>query len=79
MDSDLLHYPTGGDVHVRDRVQYRSIFATVVCVTDGDKAEFSPGYEEYSGCGRGITISDDDGTLTSINEADEQLVFVRRA
>jgi hypothetical protein len=78
MDSELLHYPAGGEVHLRDRVRYHDNFATVVCVTDGDNAEFSPGYEDYSGFDRGIMICDDDGTVTSIKESDDQLVFVGR-
>lgn len=79
LDSELLHYTTGGEVHARDRVEYRSNFATVVCVTDGDKAEFSPGYEGYAGYDRGIIIREDDGKITSVNETDEDLVFVGRA
>jgi hypothetical protein len=79
MHSKLLSYSSGQDVQLRDRVEYRGVFATVVFVTDGEDSEWSPGYEGYSGYDRGLVVRDDDGTLTSVQETDEQLVLARRA
>jgi len=78
MDAELLQYTTGEGVQVGDRVQYLGIFATVVVVSDGETYQVAPGYEDYAGVERGLMICDDDGTLTTINETDERLVFVER-
>jgi hypothetical protein len=78
MDSAPLLYMSGEEVRVGDRVQYCAIFATVVVVSDGETSESSPGYEDYSGADRGVIVCDDDGTLTTLGEPDERLIFVER-
>ena len=79
MDSDLLHYITGEEVHAGDRVQRNGEFATVVFVSNGDTEEFAPGYETYAGTERGITLCDDDGAMNFIGEPDDLLALVDRA
>jgi hypothetical protein len=49
-----------------------------VVVSDGENYQLASGYEDYSGAERGLMVCDDDGTLNSISETDEQLVFVER-
>ncbi len=78
MDAELLYYTSGEDVQLGDRVQYRGTFATVVVVSDGETYQLAPGYEDYAGAERGVMICDDDGTLTTLSEADYQLVFSER-
>ena len=78
MDAAPLLYATGEEVHAGDRVQYRANFATVVFVSDGENCEYSQGYEDYAGSDRGLMVCDDDGTLDTLGEPDEQLVFVGR-
>ena len=78
MDSDLMHYISGEEVHAGDRVQYRGSYATVVVVSNGEDQEFSPGYEDHSCCDRGILLCDDDWATNMIREADENLSFVDR-
>ena len=78
MDAEQLQYATGEGVQVGDRVQYGGTFATVVMVSDGETYQITPGYEDYSGAERGLMICDDDGTRTTLNETDEQLVFIER-
>ena len=79
MDSDLLHYTSGEEVHAGDRVQRDGNFATVVFVSNGESEEFTPGYEEYTGYDRGILLCDDDGVTTFMGDPDEMLAFVDRA
>ena len=78
MEAGPLLYATGEEVHAGDRVQYGATYATVVFVSDGETYEYSTGYEDYSGSDRGLMICDDDGTLSTLGEPDEQLVFVGR-
>jgi hypothetical protein len=78
MDAELLHYSSGEDIQIGDRVQYGGAFATVVVVSDGETYQLAPGYEDYAGAERGVMICDDDGTLTTTDETDEQLIFVGR-
>jgi hypothetical protein len=78
MDSDLLHYVTGEEVHAGDRVQHHGDFATVVFVSNGDTEEYAPGYEDYGGSDRGILLCDDDGVTTFIGDPDDLLAFVDR-
>ena len=78
MDADLLQYSSGEDVQLGDRVQYGGVFATVVVVSDGETYQTAPGYEDYAGVERGVTVCDDDGTLSTINDTDERLIFVDR-
>ena len=78
MDAELLHYTSGEEILIGDRVQYGGLFATVVVVSDGDTYQLAPGYEDNAGAERGLMICDDDGTLNSISETDEQLTFVGR-
>jgi hypothetical protein len=78
MDADLLHYTSGEEVQLGDRVQYGGTFATVVVVSDGETSQTAPGYEDYSGVERGLMVCDDDGTLNTINDTDERLIFVDR-
>ena len=79
MDATPLLYTTGEEVHAGDRVQYRANYATVVFVSDGENYEYSNGYEDYAGSDRGVMVCDDDGTLNTLGDADDQLVFVGRA
>lgn len=76
MESASLLYTSGEEVHAGDRVQYRGTFATVVVVSDGESYELATGYEDHAGAERGVIICDDDGSLTTLNEYDEQLIFV---
>jgi hypothetical protein len=78
MEAGPLLYTTGEEVHAGDRVQYCAGFATVVFVSDGESYEYSNGYEDHVGADRGLIICDDDGTLNTLGEPDEQLVFVGR-
>ena len=78
MDAELLHYSSGEDIQLGDRVQYGGTFGTVVVVSDGENYQLASGYEDYSGAERGLMVCDDDGTLNSISATDEQLVFVER-
>jgi hypothetical protein len=78
MDAELLQYATGEGIRIGDRVQYGGVFATVVVVSDGETYQVAPGYEDYAGVERGLTICDDDGELTTINETDERLIFEER-
>ncbi len=73
-----LHYVSGEEVHAGDRVQHKGDYATVVFVSDGESEEFAPGYEDYTGSERGITIADDDGAITFVGDPDEMLTFVDR-
>ena len=78
MDAELLHYTSGEEIQIGDRVQYGGAFATVVVVSDGETYQLAPGYEDHAGAERGVMICDDDGTLNSTDETDERLVFVGR-
>ncbi|HVM49868.1 MAG TPA: hypothetical protein VMU04_17700 [Candidatus Acidoferrum sp.] len=78
MDAAPLLYTTGEEVHAGDRVQYRANFATVVFVSDGETCEYSSGYEDYVGSDRGLIVCDDDGSLTTVGDADEELVLMGR-
>ena len=78
MDAELLHYTSGEEIQIGDRVQYRGTFATVVVVSDGETYQLASGYEDYAGAERGVMICDDDGSLTTLNDTDEQLIFVER-
>ena len=78
METVMLHYMTGEEVHAGDRVQYNGIYATIVFVSDGSNEEYQPGYEDYIGTNRGIMICDDDGGSTFISEPDERLSFMDR-
>ena len=78
MNSQLLQYLTGEDVHAGDRVRYNGSFGTVVFVSDGESEEFSPGFEDYTGSSRGLVVCDDDGTVSNVGESDDRLSFVDR-
>ncbi len=78
MDADLLHYMTGEDIQLGDRVQYGGTFATVVVVSDGENCQLASGYEDYAGAERGLMVCDDDGTLNTLTDTDERLTFVER-
>ncbi len=78
MDSELLHYTTGEEVHAGDRVQHNGTYATVVFVSTGETEEFVPGYEDHTGSERGVIICDDDGTVTFLGEPNELLAFIDR-
>lgn len=73
-----LLYTSGEEVHAGDRVQFSGLFATVVFVTDGEVEEFVPGYDEFTGTDRGVTLKDDDGELIPVGEPDERLEFLSR-
>ncbi len=76
MKSAMQHYFNGDTVHVRDRVRFKGVAATVVFVTDGEEGEFSPGYEDYYGHEAGLMICDDDGDLTFLHEPAEDLELI---
>ena len=78
MDAELLHYMSGEEVQLGDRVQFSGTFATVVVVSDGENYQLASGYEDHAGAERGVIICDDDGTTNKLSETDEQLVFVER-
>ncbi len=78
MDAELLQYTSGEGIQIGDRVQYAGAFATVVVVSDGETYQVAPGYEDYAGMERGVTICDDDGALNTISETDERLIFEDR-
>jgi hypothetical protein len=78
MYSGRLHYANGQAIHARDRVRYKGISGSVVFVTDGDEGEFVPGYEDYHGHDPGFMFCDDDGDLTFLAEADQEVEFVSR-
>ena len=78
MDAELLHYTTGEEIQIGDRVQYGGTFATVVVLSDGENYQLASGYETYAGAERGVMICDDDGSLSTLSETDEQLVFFER-
>jgi hypothetical protein len=78
MDTAPLFYTTGEEVHAGDRVQYCANFARVVFVSDGDNYEYANGYEDYVGSERGVLICDDDGSVSTLGEPDDQLVFIGR-
>jgi hypothetical protein len=71
-------YITGEEVKAGDRVQHRGDYGRVVFVTDGETADFSPGYEDYCGSDRGLMICNDDGAVTFLSEPDDQLSFIDR-
>ena len=78
MDTELLHYTSGEEIQVGDRVQFGGTFATVVVVSDGETYQLAAGYEDHAGAERGLMICDDDGTLTSLDDTDARLIFVER-
>ena len=78
MDDGPLHYTSGEEIQLGDRVQFGGIFATVVVVSDGESYQLASGYEDYAGVERGVSVCDDDGGLTTIDEMDERLVFIER-
>jgi hypothetical protein len=78
MDAELLHYTSGEEVQLGDRVQYDGAFATVVVVSDGDNYQLAPGYEDYAGAERGLVVCDDDGAVTTLGDEDARLIFVDR-
>ena len=78
MDAELLHYTSGEEIQIGDRVQYGGTFATVVVVSDGENYQLASGYEDNAGMERGVMICDDDGSLNTLSDTDEQLSFVGR-
>ena len=78
MDAEVLHYTSGEEVQLGDRVQYDGAFATVVVVSDGESYQLAPGYEDNAGAERGLIICDDDGTPTTLGDEDARLIFVDR-
>lgn len=78
MDVELLQYTSGEEVQLGDRVQFAGTLATVVVVSDGETYQTAPGYEDYAGIERGVTICDDDGEITTIGDTDERLILVER-
>lgn len=78
MDAEQLCYTSGEEIQIGDRVQFDGTYATVVVVSDGENYQTAPGFEDYAGIERGVTISDDDGTVTTIGDMDARLIFVDR-
>jgi len=75
-DTGVARYSSGGAVHAGDRVHYRDGYATVVFVSNGEREECAPGYEDFRGHDAGIVLCDDDGETTYVREGDEGLVVV---
>ena len=78
MDAELLHYTSGEEVQLGDRVLFDGTLATVVAVSDGENYQLAPGFEDYAGLDRGLLICDDDGTRTNVDDTDFRLRFVDR-
>lgn len=78
MDAELLHYTSGEEIQLGDRVQFDGALATVVVVSDGENYQLATGYEDQAGAERCVIICDDDGTITTLDEADARLIFVDR-
>ena len=78
MDAEQLHYTTGEEIQLGDRVQFSGMFATVVVVSDGETCQTAVGYEDYIGAERGVMVCDDDGTTNITDDTDERLIFVER-
>jgi hypothetical protein len=76
--AEMLQYFTGEEIHAGDRVQHTGEYATVVFVSNGQDEEFMPGYEDYCGGERGVTICDDDGDVRRVGEPDAMLSFLDR-
>ena len=76
---ETLHYPSGDEIHLGDRIQFDGTYATVVALSDGTDGQYSPGYEDWSGMDRGIVICDDDGGITSLPDGDTRLELVDRS
>jgi hypothetical protein len=78
MDAELLHYTSGEEIQLGDRVQFGGTFATVVVVSDGETYQLASGYEDHAGLDRGLVVCDDDGTITTLDDTDARLIFVDR-
>jgi len=78
MDAEQLCYTSGEEIQIGDRVQFDGTYATVVVVSDGETYQTAPGFEDHAGVERGVTVSDDDGTVTTIGDLDARLIFVDR-
>lgn len=78
METNVLHYLNGNEVHAGDRVRYKGAAANVVFVSDGESGEFLPGYRDYVGYEPGIMLCDDDGEMMFIYDPDENLEFAHR-
>ena len=78
MDAEQLCYTSGEEIQIGDRVQFDGTYATVVVVSDGENYQTAPGFEDHAGVERGVTVSDDDGTVTTIGDLDARLIFVDR-
>ncbi len=78
MDAELVHYTSGEEVQLGDRVQFDGAYATVVAVSDGDNYQLAPGYEDYAGVERSVIVCDDDGTVSTLGDMDPRLIFVDR-
>ncbi len=78
MDAEQPCYTSGEEIQIGDRVQFDGTYATVVVVSDGENYQTAPGFEDYAGIERGVTVSDDDGTVTTIGDLDARLIFIDR-
>lgn len=78
MDAELLEYTSGEEIQLGDRVQFSGAFATVVVISDGETYQTASGYEDYAGVERGVTLCDDDGDISTIDDKDERLIFMER-
>ena len=78
MEGEQLRYTSGEEVQLGDRVQLDGAFATVVVVSDGENYQTAPGYEDYAGVERGLTVCDDDGSVSTLSETDTRLIFMDR-
>lgn len=71
-------YRKGEEVRAGDRVRHKGTAAKVVFVTDGDRCEYLPGYDEYRGQDEGVVICDDDGDATSLHGENLGLELIHR-
>lgn len=78
MDAEQPCYTSGEEIEIGDRVQFDGTYATVVVISDGENYQTAPGFEDYAGVERGVTVSDDDGTVTTVGDMDTRLIFVDR-
>ncbi len=78
MEADQLHYTSGEEVQLGDRVHFDGKLATVVAVSDGDNYQLAIGYEDHAGLERGLIVCDDDGTISSVDDTDSRLIFLDR-
>lgn len=71
-----LHYITGEEIHIGDRVLFSGLNAVVVIVIG--RREYAPGYVQAAGDERGFVMCTDDGQMYMYEYADEDIEFLSR-